>query len=90
MQRYYKTNKIKMSLKNSLVKQCLDILKTDDVKTEMKRVFAPIIELVMKELNPYIYIILVLVFLIFIMILAILIILISILRNKQIISKWIS
>lgn len=79
-----------MTFKNSLVQQCLDILKTDDVKTEMKRVFAPIIELVMKELNPYIYIILVLVFLIFIMILAILIILISILRNKQIISKWIN
>jgi len=47
----------------------------------------PVIDFILYEINPYIYITVALVFLIFIMILAILVILISLLRNKQAISK---
>jgi len=74
-------------MKDSLVQQCLDVLKREDIKNECKLLFKPFLEFVMYEINPYIYIILSLVFLIFIMILAILIILIFLLRNKQIINK---
>jgi len=74
-------------MKDSLVQQCLDVLKREDIKNECKLLFKPLLEFVMYEINPYIYIILSLVFLIFIMILAILIILIFLLRNKQIINK---
>lgn len=74
-------------MKDSLVQQCLDVLKREDIKNECKVLFKPVLEFIMYEINPYIYIILSLVFLIFIMILAILIILIFLLRNKQIINK---
>ena len=74
-------------MKNSLVQQCLDILKRDDIKNEFKSILKPIIDFILYEINPYIYITVTLVFMIFIMILAILIILILLLRNKQIINK---
>ena len=74
-------------MKDSLVQQCLDVLKREDIKNECKVLFKPILEFVLYEINPYIYITVTLVFLIFIMILAILIILIFLLRNKQIINK---
>ena len=74
-------------MKDSLVQQCLDILKRDDVKNEFKVMLKPLIDFILYEINPYIYITVTLVFLIFVMILAILIILIILLRNKQIITK---
>jgi hypothetical protein len=74
-------------MKDSLVQQCLDILKRDDIKIEFKMLLKPVIDFILYEINPYIYITVALVFLIFVMILAILIILIMLLRNKLIISK---
>ena len=74
-------------MKDSLVQQCLDILKRDEIKTEFKMLLKPVIDFILYEINPYIYITVALVFLIFVMILAILIILIMLLRNKQIITK---
>ena len=74
-------------MKDSLVQQCLDILKRDDIKNEFKMLLKPLIDFILYEINPYIYITVALVFLIFVMILAILIILIMLLRNKQIITK---
>jgi hypothetical protein len=74
-------------MKESLVQQCLDILKRDDIKNEFKMLLKPVVDFILYEINPYIYITIALVFLIFVMILAILIILIMLLRNKQIITK---
>jgi hypothetical protein len=74
-------------MKDSLVQQCLDILKRDDIKNEFKMLLKPIIDFILFEINPYIYITVTLVFMIFVMILAILIILILLLRNKQLITK---
>jgi hypothetical protein len=76
-------------MKDTLVQQCLDILKRDDIKNEFKMLLKPVIDFILYEINPYIYITVSLVFLIFIMILAILVILIIVLRNKQIITKLI-
>jgi hypothetical protein len=75
-------------MKDSFVQQCLDILKRDDIKNEFKMLLKPIIDFILYEINPYIYITVSLVFLIFIMILAILIILVLLLRNKQLINKF--
>jgi hypothetical protein len=69
-------------MKESIVQQCLDILKRDDVKKEIKLMLKPIIDFILYEINPYIYVIIILVLIIFIMILAILLILIHVLRNK--------
>ena len=71
-------------MKETIVQQCLDILKRDDVKNEFKLLLKPVIDFILYEINPYIYITVALVFMIFIMILAILLILIYILRNKNI------
>jgi hypothetical protein len=75
-----------MSKSNSLIKQCLDILQTEDVRNEVKRIFSPVTDLILYEMYPYMYLIIFLVFLIFILILAILVILITLLRNKSIIN----
>lgn len=70
-------------MKDSLIKQCLDILKTDDVRREIKVLFSPVTDLILYEIYPYIYAIIFLVFFIFVLILAILIILIILIRNKN-------
>lgn len=77
-------------MKDSIVQQCLDVLKRDDVKTEFKILFQPLMDFVLNQISPYIYLTILLVFLIFIMILAILVILIFILRNKQIITRFLN
>jgi hypothetical protein len=74
-------------MKDSFVQQCLNILKRDDIKNEFKMLLKPVIDFILYEINPYLYITMTLVFLIFIMILAILIILILLICNKQFISK---
>ena len=74
-------------MKDSLVNQCLEILKRDDIKNEFKILFRPVLDFILNEINPYIYITMGFVFTIFIMILSILIILILLLRNKNVLSK---
>ena len=70
-------------MKSSIIKQCLDILKTEDVRNEIKVLFSPVTDLILYEIYPYIYVIIFLVFLIFALILAILFLLITLLRNKK-------
>ena len=74
-------------MKEGLVQQCLDILKREDIKHELKCFCMPVIELLFNEITPYIYLIIGIIFLIFVMILAILILFILILRNKNVVSK---
>jgi hypothetical protein len=64
---------------NNLFSQCLDILKREDIKYKIKNIFEPVIDMVMDELRPYIYICMSIIIFIFIMMLAILTIL---LRGK--------
>ena len=75
-------------MKTSLINQCLDILKTEDVRKEIKVLFSPVTDLILYEIYPNIYLIIFLVVLIFLLILAILILLLIILRNKTIINPF--
>lgn len=68
---------------DSLVKQCLDILKREDIKNEFKILLKLVLDLILYEINPYIYITLSLVFLIFILLIIILIILIILIRTVK-------
>jgi hypothetical protein len=68
-------------MKDSFIKQCLDILKTPDVRNEVKNLFSPVIDLILCEIYPYLYIIIFIVFLIFIFILAILGVLLYLLKK---------
>ena len=74
-------------MKETLLKQCLDILKTENIKNEIKIIFSPVTDLILYEIYQYIYVIIFLVFLIFNLILAILVILVTIMRNKSFIPE---
>jgi hypothetical protein len=67
---------------NIIVQQCLDLLKREDVKREMKTLFRPILGFLLSEIYPYIYVTLALVFTMFLMTIIILVLLITSLRNK--------
>lgn len=54
-------------MKNSIFQQCLDILKREDVKNELKLLLNPIIEYMLFELRPYVYVMLMILFLIVIL-----------------------
>ena len=70
-------------MKDSIAKQCLDVLKREDVKSEFKLLFTPLISFILNEINPYIYTILILFLLLFTINLSILFILLFLVRNKQ-------
>ena len=65
-----------MKVKDTLFSQCLDVLKREDIKYKIKNIFEPVIDIIMDELRPYIYIAITIIFIIFVMILAILTLLI--------------
>ena len=67
-------------MKEIIIHKCLEILKRKDIKNEIKIIMSPIIDLILKEIYPYIYISLIFVMISFFLILAIFILL---LRNKQ-------
>ena len=75
-------------MKETLVQQCLDILKREDIKNELKLLFKPLFSYIFHEINPIIYVIIFLIFLIFMIILVNFILLIVILRNKQLLPKF--
>ena len=42
-------------MKDTLVQQCLDILKREDIKCEIKTIFKPVIDFILLEINPLEY-----------------------------------
>ena len=68
-----------MDFKEKIVQECLDILGRDDVKSEIKNITQPLIDIILKEIYPYIYISIIFVFISFLLILGVFIIL---MRNK--------
>ena len=68
-------------LKNKAIDYCLDIIKREDVKNELKQLFKPVIQLILKEIYPYIYLSVLFLFISFFLILGIFILL---LRNNYI------
>jgi hypothetical protein len=72
-------------MKDTLLNQCLEIIKRRDVQNEIKKIIQPFTEIVLTDMYPYIYIIILFVLFIFFIILAnllLLIFLIFSLRNK--------
>ena len=63
------------NFKNKLIDQCLDILKREDVKQELKSMMRPMIDMIVQELYPYIFLSIVFVFISFLLILGIFILL---------------
>ena len=68
-----------MDIKERIIQECFDILGRDDVKQEIKNITQPLIDIILKEIYPYIYISIIFVLISFLLILGIFVIL---LRNK--------
>ena len=67
--------------KDTIIKQCVNILKREDVKHELNKLIVPILEVILERLNPYIYISLIFVIISFLLHLGIFFLLF---RNKSI------
>lgn len=72
-----------MFSKDKIIEECLEILNRDDVKNEFKNIMRPIIEMLLKDIYPYIYLSIIFVVISFLLILGIFVLL---MRNK-ILSK---
>lgn len=66
-------------MKDAIIEQCLLILRRDDVSKEIKKMITPLIELILIEIYPYLYISLIFVVISFLLHLGIFILLA---RNK--------
>lgn len=66
-------------MNSKLCEICIHILKNTKVKSELKNLFKPIIDLILVDIYPYIYLSLIFVFISFLLILGIFILL---LRSK--------
>lgn len=67
-------------LKTTLIQECIDVLKREDVKTEFKTFMTPIIDIILIQINPYLYLCMMFVIISFLLHLGIFILL---LRNKS-------
>ena len=67
-------------MKDSVIEYCINILKRNDVKKELKTLVTPLIDPILNELYPYIYLSLLFVIISFFLHLGIFILL---LRNKN-------
>jgi hypothetical protein len=63
-------------MRDSLVDMCLRTLRREDVKEEVKAFFQPIINLVLQEIYPYIYLSILFVIISFMLMLAIFVMLV--------------
>jgi len=73
-------------LKDTIIKECLVILKREDVKNEFKNILTPFVELIIQQIYPYLYLSLLFVIISFLLHLGIFLLL---LRNKGLFSKHI-
>lgn len=71
-------------MKNTLIQECIDVLKRDDVKNEFKTFIAPVIDVILAQINPYMYLCMMFVIISFLMHLGIFLLL---LRNKSFTSS---
>uniref|UniRef100_A0A6C0KG84 Uncharacterized protein n=1 Tax=viral metagenome TaxID=1070528 RepID=A0A6C0KG84_9ZZZZ len=72
------------NIKESIIKQCITIIKREDVKEELKLILRPMIDMIIQEMYPYIFLSITFVFISFLLILGIFLLL---LRNRQLYRK---
>ena len=58
-------------MKQEFIDQCLSILNREDVKIQLKELFKPLVSLIVQEIYPYIYLLLMFVIISFLLILGI-------------------
>lgn len=70
-------------IRDKIIEQCLQAMKRDDVKKELKQMFHPVIDMIMQEIYPYIYLSVVFVMISFLLTLSIFILLMRTSYFKQ-------
>ena len=73
-----------MDVKEQIINECLNVLHRKEVKEEFKELMRPLIDMLIKEIYPYIFLSIIFVFISFLLILGIFILL---LRNKMLFYK---
>lgn len=68
------------NVKETIINECLNVLHRKDVKDELKELMRPLIDMLIKEIYPYIFLSIIFVIISFLLILGIFILL---LRNKH-------
>ena len=68
-----------MNFKDKIVNECLALLSKEEVKDKIKDMMRPLLDMILKEIYPYIYISLIFIIICFLLVLGIFILL---LRNK--------
>lgn len=71
-------------LKETIIQECLNVLKRDDFKKELTNLATPLIDLILINIYPYLYLSLMFVLISFLLHLGIFVLLV---RNKYIFSK---
>jgi uncharacterized membrane protein len=74
-------------MKDTLVNQCLALLKREDIKKEIKTFLTPIMDVIVSIMTPYMYIGLSLILINILIIFVNIILLLYLVRNKSILSK---
>ncbi len=72
-------------IKENLIGECVDLMKRNDVKDEVKRLFRPIIDMLLKDIYPYILISMLFVVICFLLVLGIFVLLLR--YNKMLMLK---
>jgi len=70
--------------KESIINECISIMKRDDIKSELKTLLTPLIDLILIQIYPYLYLSLMFVLISFLLHLGIFVLL---LRNKTFLYK---
>ncbi len=65
------------SIRDNLINECVDIMKREDIKNEIKSLFKPIINMLLKDIYPYILISMLFVIISFLLVLGIFILLLK-------------
>jgi len=73
-----------MDVKETIINECLNVLHRKEVKEEFKELMRPLIDMLIKEIYPYIFLSIIFVFISFLLILGIFILL---LRNKNFLNR---
>ena len=70
-----------MDIKETIINECLNVLKKKELKEEIKELMRPLIDMLIKDIYPYIFLSIIFVIISFLLILGIFILL---LQNKKI------
>jgi|TARA_B100001142_G_scaffold288726_1_gene305071 hypothetical protein len=65
-----------MTFKEKIIQELINLINRDDIKNEIKEVMRPVIDMLLKEIYPYIYLSLIFVVISFLLILGIFLILV--------------